>query len=46
MIRYEVPATGESCKLIEKYRGQYEVEKEIGKDRYLIDDIEGQKQSQ
>lgn len=46
MIRYEAPATGESRKLTEKYRGPYEVVKEIGNDRYLIQDIEGEKQSQ
>lgn len=46
LVRYEAPATGESRKLTEKYRGPYEVIKEIGNDRYLIQDIEGEKQSQ
>lgn len=46
LIRSEAPATGESRKLHEKYRGPYEVVKEIGNDRYLIQDIEGEKQSQ
>lgn len=46
MIRYEAPSTGQSRKLVEKYRGPYEVVKEIGNDRYLIQDIEGEQQSQ
>ena len=46
LVLYEAPATGESRKLTEKYRGSYEVVKDIGNDRYLIQDIEGEKRSQ
>ena len=46
LVRYETPATGESRKLTEKYRGPYEVVKDIANDRYLIQDIEGEKKSQ
>lgn len=45
MIRSEPPASGESRKLLPKYRGPYEVVKSIGNDRYLIQDIKGESQS-
>ncbi|KAJ3662554.1 hypothetical protein Zmor_006897 [Zophobas morio] len=45
LIRAEVPATGQSRKLEPKYRGPYEVVKSIGNDRYLIQDVPGEQQS-
>lgn len=45
MIRSEAPATGKSRKLEPKYRGPYEIVKSLGRDRYLVQDIEGEQQS-
>jgi transposase InsO family protein len=45
LVRSEAPATGESRKLVPKYRGPYEIVKFIGNDRYVIQDIEGEQQS-
>lgn len=45
MIRSEAPATGRSRKLETKYRGPYEIAKILGRDRYLVQDIEGERQS-
>lgn len=44
-VRGKAAATGESRKLSSKYRGPYEVKKVLGNDRYLISDIEGERQS-
>lgn len=44
--RSEPVATGESRKLMPKYRGPYEIEQALGNDRYIVRDIEGEKQSQ
>jgi len=43
MIRSE--ATGRSRKLEPKYRGPYKIVKALSKDRYLIQDIEGEQQT-
>lgn len=39
------PATGESRKLMPRYKAPYEIVKPLGRDRYLVQDIEGEKQS-
>lgn len=44
-VRAEVPATGQNRKLSPKYRGPYEIVKYIGNDRYLLQEIEGEKRS-
>lgn len=40
------PSTGESRKLMPDYKGPYEIVKFIGRDRYLVQDIEGEKQTE
>lgn len=46
LVRAEAPSTGESRKLVEKHRGPYEITKILGNDRYVVEDIEGESQSQ
>lgn len=45
LVRGEAAATGENRKLSSNYRDPYEVKKVLGNDRYLISDIEGERQS-
>ncbi|KAK2577955.1 hypothetical protein KPH14_000794, partial [Odynerus spinipes] len=45
MVRSEPQATGQSKKLEVKYKGPYEIVKSLGNDRYLVQDIEGEQQS-
>lgn len=45
LVRSEAPSTGESRKLVPKYKGPYEVVKVLDNDRYLVQDIEGEQQS-
>ncbi|KAJ8914430.1 hypothetical protein NQ315_017526 [Exocentrus adspersus] len=45
LVRSEAPSTGDSRKLVPKYKGPYEVVKVLDNDRYLIQDIEGEQQS-
>ena len=46
LVLSDPPATGESRKITKKKKGPYEVRKALGNDRYLIEDIEGEQQSQ
>ena len=45
MILSDSPSTGESRKLEPKKRGPYEITKVLRNDRYAVEDIEGEKQS-
>lgn len=40
LIRFDPPATGSSRKLLQRFRGPYEVKKILGADRYLVGDTE------
>uniref|UniRef100_A0A1B0D841 Integrase catalytic domain-containing protein n=1 Tax=Phlebotomus papatasi TaxID=29031 RepID=A0A1B0D841_PHLPP len=40
LIRFDPPATGSSRKLLQRYRGPYEVKKILSADRYLVGDTE------
>ena len=42
----KLPATGESRKLNKRARGPYEIKTVIGNDRYVLEEIEGEQQSQ
>lgn len=42
LVRGKPPAIGGSRKLLPKYRGQYEISKVLGNDRYIVRDIEGE----
>ncbi|XP_017488672.1 PREDICTED: uncharacterized protein LOC108376920 [Rhagoletis zephyria] len=46
VVQHEPSATGESRKLEPKYRGPYVIAKVLGKDRYLLHDIDGMQVSQ
>lgn len=46
LVRADPPATGESRKLAPKYRGPYEISKVLGSERYVVQGIEGERQSQ
>lgn len=46
VIENVIPATGESRKLEPKYRGPYLVSRVLGKDRYLIEDLEDVQRNQ
>ncbi|KAJ8914420.1 hypothetical protein NQ315_017515 [Exocentrus adspersus] len=46
LVRAEVSSTGQSRKLYPKYKCSYEVVKSVGNDRYLIQDIQGENQSE
>ena len=41
VLENEPPATGTSRKLEPKYRGPYRIAKVLGRDRYLIQDVDG-----
>ncbi|KAK2575325.1 hypothetical protein KPH14_000818 [Odynerus spinipes] len=45
LVRSDVPSTGQNMKLELKYKGPYEIVKSLGRDRYLVQDIEGERQS-
>lgn len=42
LVRWEAPATGQSRKLEPKYKGPYQVTRELRFDRYVVSDIEGE----
>lgn len=42
LVRWEAPATGQSRKLEPKYKGPYQVARELRFNRYVISDVEGE----
>lgn len=46
LVEHSPPATGDSRKLEPKYRGPYVVANDLGRDRYLIRDIENMQRNQ
>lgn len=45
LVRFEAPATGESRKLRPRFKGPYVIKKVLKNDRYVIGDIDGERQS-
>lgn len=45
MVKTQPVSSGESRKLEPKYRGPYNITKVLDKDRYIVEDIEGEQQS-
>lgn len=46
MVTVEIPATGESRKLRERYNGPYIVKSKLSNDRYIVEDIPGERKKQ
>ncbi|KAJ8937455.1 hypothetical protein NQ314_011844 [Rhamnusium bicolor] len=46
MVENRIPSTGDSRKLEPKYRGPYEVTRVLDNDRYIVEDILGEQQSE
>jgi hypothetical protein len=42
LVKWEVPATGQSRKLEPKYKGPYQISRELRFDRYVVSDISGE----
>jgi len=42
LVKWEAPATGQSRKLEPKYKGPYQVRRELRFDRYVVSDISGE----
>lgn len=46
LIRWDAPATGQSRKLEPKYKGPYQVIRELRYDRYVVTDVDGEQLGQ
>jgi len=42
LVKWEAPATGQSRKLEPKYKGPYQISRELRFDRYVVSDISGE----
>jgi hypothetical protein len=42
LVKWEAPSTGQSRKLEPKYKGPYQIKRELRYDRYVVGDIEGE----
>lgn len=46
LIKWEAPASGQSRKLEPKYKGPYQIARELRYDRYVVTDVEGEQLGQ
>lgn len=45
MVKTQLASTGESTKLEAKYRGPYVISRVLDNNRYIVEDLEGERQS-